>query len=165
MVQNLNSHAEKMAEKAEELRTFSGMKLLHIKKQVEILLQHIGDYGIFSGYTKHDISHIDEMLKIAEWIIPENTKKVMTAAEWMMLVLSIYFHDMGMLVTKEEYDNREKTEFVEFKKSAYEGKYGKEYIKKIECLEEPDKFLYEEYVRMNHAKRIKMWIIGASCIL
>lgn len=160
MVQNLNSHAEKMAEKAEELRTFSGMKLLHIKKQVEILLQHIGDYGIFSGYTKHDISHIDEMLKIAEWIIPENTKKVMTAAEWMMLVLSIYFHDMGMLVTKEEYDNREKTEFVEFKKSAYEGKYGKEYIKKIECLEEPDKFLYEEYVRMNHAKRIKMWIIG-----
>ena len=24
----------------------------------------------------------------------------MTSAEWMMLVLSIYFHDMGMLISK-----------------------------------------------------------------
>lgn len=88
MVERLELFAECQAEKAEKLRTFSGIKLLHIKKQVEKLLSHIGDYGIFAEYTKHDISHIDEMLKMVEWIIPEKTKLSMTSAEWMMLVLS-----------------------------------------------------------------------------
>ena len=162
MIDKLNSAIELRAEKAEALRTFSGVKLLHIKKQVEILLGHIGEMGIFSGYTKHDISHIDEMLKLAEWIIPEETQKVMTSAEWMMLVLSIYFHDMGMLVTKKEFDNRDKTDFVEYKRKVYEGHQGEEYKKKVEKLEEPDKFLYQEFVRKNHAKRIRIWISGES---
>lgn len=45
MIEQLRSNAELNAEKAENLRTFSGLKLLHIKKQVEKLLSHIGDYG------------------------------------------------------------------------------------------------------------------------
>ena len=43
MINKLNSVIELNAEKAEGLRTFSGVKLLHIKKQVELLLSHIGD--------------------------------------------------------------------------------------------------------------------------
>jgi len=160
MIDKLNSVIELKAEKAEELRTFSGVKLLHIKKQVEILLSHVGDMGIFSEYTKHDISHIDEMLKLAEWIIPDETQKVMTSSEWMMLVLSIYFHDMGMLVTKKEFENRKNSDFVEYKRKVYEGHEGQEYKKKVEKLDEPDKFLYQEFVRQNHAKRIRMWIAG-----
>lgn len=160
MVEELKTQIEKRAEKAEELRVFSGVKLLHIKKQVELLLEHIGDYGIFAEYTKHDISHIDEMLNIAEWIIPEKTKEVMTSSEWMMLVLAIYFHDMGMLFSKEEYDNRDNTEFKLYKKRALDGEFGKDYISKIEKLEEPDAFLFQEYIRKNHAKRIRMWISG-----
>ncbi len=162
MVDKLESKIELKAEEAEKLRTFSGIKLLHIKKQVEILLSHIGDMGIFSEYTKHDISHIDEMLKLAEWIIPEETQKIMTSSEWMMLVLCIYFHDMGMLVTKKEYENRNNSDFVEYKRMVYEGHEGLEYKKKVEKLEEPDKFLYQEFVRKNHAKRIKMWISGEN---
>lgn len=49
---------------------------MHIKKQVEKLLSHIGDYGFFIEYTKHDISHIEEMLKIVEWLIPGQTQDV-----------------------------------------------------------------------------------------
>ena len=109
MIERLELFAECQAEKAEKLRTFSGIKLLHIKRQVEKLLSHIGDYGFFSEYTKHDISHIDEMLKMVEWIIPEKTKLSMTSAEWMMLVLAIYFHDMGMLISRNEFDNRDRT--------------------------------------------------------
>ena len=116
MIDKLNSVIELNAEKAESLRTFSGVKLLHIKKQVELILSHIGDMGIFSEYTKHDISHIDQMLKLAEWVIPEETQKIMTSSEWMMLVLSIYFHDMGMVVTKREFENRDNSDFVEYKK-------------------------------------------------
>ena len=118
MVERLELFAECQAEKAEKLRTFSGIKLLHIKKQVEKLLSHIGDYGFFAEYTKHDISHIDEMSKMVEWIIPEETKSSMTSAEWMMLVLSIYFHDMGMLISKNEFENRDKTNFARFKSKA-----------------------------------------------
>ncbi|WP_427501530.1 HD domain-containing protein [Methylomonas sp. MED-D] len=39
------------------------------------------------------------MLKNLDWIIPEQTKKVMSDADWLMIVLAVYFHDMGMLVT------------------------------------------------------------------
>ena len=42
----------------------------------------------------HSIAHIDEMLKIVEWLIPETTKEKMTYAEWLMLTLAIYFHDL-----------------------------------------------------------------------
>ena len=121
MIDKLNSVIELNAEKAERLRTFSGVKVLHIKKQVELLLSHIGDMGIFSEYTKHNISHIEEMLKLAEWVIPEETQKIMTSSEWMMLVLSIYFHDMGMIVTKKEFENRDNSDFTEYKKKVYEG--------------------------------------------
>ena len=147
MTENLELFAEKKAEEAETLRIFSGLKLLHIKRQVESLLSHIGDNGIFSEYTKHDITHINEMLKLVEWIIPEHTKERLTAAEWLMLVLAIYFHDMGMIVTKEEFDNRDKTEFVQYKRDALDGKFGEDYVRKIGSLSEPDKFLYQEYVR------------------
>lgn len=61
MIEQLRSNVELSAEKAENLRIFSGLKLLHIKREVEKLLSHIGDYGFFMEYTKHDISHIEEM--------------------------------------------------------------------------------------------------------
>ncbi|SHL98338.1 Histidine kinase-, DNA gyrase B-, and HSP90-like ATPase [Anaerosporobacter mobilis DSM 15930] len=160
MVEKLDSQIEKRAELAETLRVFSGAKLLHIKKEVEKLLSHIGDYGIFTEYTKHDISHIDEMLNIAEWLIPDKTKEAMTSSEWMMLVLSIYFHDMGMLITSDEYDNRDKTDFKLYKDRAYSGEFGRDYIAKIKDLPDSDNFLFQEYIRKNHAKRIKMWISG-----
>jgi hypothetical protein len=161
MVEKLEMYAEFQAEKAEELRVFSGLKLLHIKKQVEILLSHIGDYGFFTEYTKHDISHINEMLKMVEWIIPEKTKAVMTSAEWMMLVLSIYFHDMGMLISKTEYENRDRTIFAKFKHKVNSGEFGKDYLTKVNGLgDSAEIFLYQEFVRKNHAKRIQMWISG-----
>ena len=161
MVEKLSNKAELYAEKAENLRIFSGLKLLHIKKQVEKLLSHIGDYGFFTEYTKHDISHIEEMLKLIEWIIPEHTQSVMTPAEWMMLVLSVYFHDMGMLITKDEFGNRDTSAFSDYKKSVYDLDYGRDYYLKAHSLgKDEDIFLYQEYVRKNHAKRIKMWISG-----
>lgn len=161
MSEELEFYLEKKAEKAESLRIFSGVKLLHIKRQVEILLSHIGDNGIFAEYTKHNISHVNEMLRIAEWIIPKVTKDAMTVSEYMMLVLSIYFHDMGMLVTNEEYERRmDNVEYRQYRKSIYDGEFGQEYIRQINKISEPEKFLYQEYVRKEHAKRIKQWILG-----
>lgn len=161
MLDRFINNAEIQAEKAESLRIFSGVKLLHIRKQIELILSKIGNNGIFQQYTKHDISHIDEMIKMLDWIIPEQTQKVLTSSEWMMLVLSIYFHDMGMLVTNKEFENRNNSGFSKYKQTVYLDNKGSEYSNKVDSLmDEKDKFLYQEYVRKNHASRVRKWIQG-----
>ena len=113
MNKELMSYVEKQAEKAENLSYCSGVKLLHIRNSVEEMLNFIGRGEIFEEYTLHNIIHIEEMLRIIEWLIPEETKKIMTYTEWMMLTLAVYFHDMGMIVTKEEYKNsKSNSEFI-----------------------------------------------------
>ena len=61
---------------------FSGLNLLHVKRQVAQLLQQIGGQGIFDEYTRHDISHIDVMLgMLTDCIIPERTQDIMSKAD------------------------------------------------------------------------------------
>lgn len=165
MIESLKTHAEKKALEAEELPAFSGIKLLHIKRQLELLLGLIGRDGIFDEYTRHDISHIDEMLNILDWLIPEDTKKIMSPADWLMTVLAIYFHDLGMLVLLKEYEKRNSSGFPDYRDTVlYAGKEGADYREKIEQLsaDKIDRFLYQEFVRHNHAKRIKNWIEGRA---
>lgn len=154
------NYAEIQAEKAENLDFCKGIKLLYIREKVEALLNHIGRDGIFEEYTVHSIAHVDEMLRIVNWLIPDVTKEEMTYAEWLMLTLAIYFHDLGMVVTKKEFDDRYHTEFKNYKDrilaDTRESEYG-EYVKK-----QDDTFLYQEFVREHHATRIRQWIEGKS---
>lgn len=159
----LNSNAEKLAEKAESLPAFSGLKLSHIKDQLEKLLSLIGRDGIFDEYTQHDISHIDKMLGMLDWLIPKDTKEIMSPADWLMTVLAIYFHDLGMLVTKREYDARESSGFLAFRDSElFAGDNGEDYRFKVEKLgaDRGERFVYQEFVRSKHAERIRSWIMG-----
>lgn len=161
----LQSKAELQAEKAENLKAFSGLKLLHVKRQVSLILAQIGKDGIFDEYTKHDISHIDYMLNSLDWIIPESTKSIMTSSDWLMITLAIYFHDLGMLVTKDEFKQRKKTTFSNYKQSILDGTYGLEFKEKVSGLggeEIQDRFIYQEYVRRTHAERIKYWILNET---
>ena len=128
----LATFAENAAQKAEKFSTFHGLNLLHIRREVSHLLGLIGRDGIFDQYTVHDISHIDKMLNSLMWIIPDKTKEVMSPADWLMTVLSIYFHDMGMLVTAHEYDNRNLTDFPRFKsETLFGGPSGLDYKEKV----------------------------------
>lgn len=159
----LSSNAELMAEKAESLKAFSGLKLLHIKKNVASILNLIGRDGIFDEYTKHDISHIDYMLNSLDEIIPKNTQQLLTPADWLMITLSIYFHDLGMLVTKSEFKNRHKTIFTNFKQLIIDGQSGLDYRDKILSItnsDDQDRFIYQELVRKTHAERIRSWILS-----
>ncbi len=162
MEMELKNAIELRAEDANHLSAFTGVSLLHVRQQVERMLSLIGRNGIFDQYTKHDISHIDQMLSIAEWVIPDDTKEAMTPADWLMLVLAIYFHDMGMLVTQKEFSDRAKNaEFQKYKSDSYSGLMGADYKEKIHELgDDSERFLYQEYIRKNHAKRIKAWITG-----
>lgn len=158
MSTNLESSVELRAEQAENLEFCNGIKLKKIKSTVAQMLEQIGKNGIFAQYTLHNISHINEMLKIVEWLIPEKTKEKMTSAEWLMLTLSIYFHDLGMVVSKSEYDKRASNPlFVKYKASALESATP-EYKSYIESEE----YLYQEFVRENHAFRIRSWLDGGD---
>ena len=158
----LHTFVEKKAAEAENLGAFQGIKLIYIRNQVEKMLALIGQDGFFDQYTRHDISHIDGMLKIIEWIIPDNTKEHMSKADWLMLVLAVYFHDMGMLVTTEEFESRDKdSAFVEYKNQALAGNLGIEYRDNILDMDsDGERFMYQEYVRCQHATRIKRWVSG-----
>ncbi len=156
----LKSYAEKKALEACNLDAFQGVNLLNIKSNIKDLLELIGRNEIFDEYTKHDIRHIDTMLSLLDYIIPEDTKKKMVGADWLLIVLSIYFHDLGMLVTKREYKEREKSkDFLSFKRKYLENENNKVSISAL-SQEEQDKFVFQEYVRKNHGERIQSWILG-----
>lgn len=151
MIDCLEYEIEKRAERAENLSFCKGIKVLKIKDTIASMLNVIGTNEIFEQYTVHDISHINEMLKIAEWLIPDSTKELMTDAEWLMLTLAIYFHDLGMVVSKKEFEQREDNSlFVEFKQNILDNTTP-EYKKFIE----DEKYLYQEFIRSNHAFRIR----------
>jgi molecular chaperone HtpG len=163
----LSTQAELNAEKAENLKAFSGFKLLHIKREITTILGMIGRNGIFDEYTIHDISHINSMLESLNWIIPEKTRNVMSHTDWLLTVLSVYFHDLGMLVTKREYEERSNSDFHNFCQTVlFGGDKGKDYETRVEenypDISNRERFLYQEFVRYNHAHRIKLWITGEA---
>ncbi len=159
----LPSDAERFAELAEALPAFSGFKLLHVRQQLTKLLSLIGREGVFDEYTMHDVSHIDKMLGILDWLIPSETKRVMSSTDWLLTVLAIYLHDLGMLVTRKEYEERNSSGFPEFRdKDLFGGDKGKDYQVKVEKLgpDRAERFAYQEFVRAKHAERIRAWILG-----
>ena len=161
------SDAEMHAQKAERLPAFMGFNLLNTKQKVADLLSFIGRGDLFDQYTKHDISHVDKMLRVLDWLIPYDTKEAMSPVDWLLIVLAIYFHDLGMLVTKKEYDLRKFSGFPEFcQKTLFSGNEGKDYSEKVKAYYsdpgQADRFLYQEFVRSKHAERIRMWIVGKA---
>ena len=119
--------------------------------------------GIFSTYSSHDISHVEAMLNMLEWLIPPETKSKMTSVEWLLTVLSFYFHDLGMVVSSAEYEHRmDNTSFCTFIDELETKSENRDYLDRLQKIppEEKDEFLYQEFVRSQHSQRIREWIIG-----
>jgi hypothetical protein len=163
-VTSLPSCAEQSANEACHLAAFGGFSLTQTRRELEELLGRIGQFGFFDEYTKHDITHIDAMLMKLDWLVTPQTRKAMTPADWLLVVLAVYFHDLGMLVTKSEYEKRGESEFEEFCKSTLNtpDAEGRDYSARLSSLSEPEreKFLYQEFVRYHHAARVRKWIEG-----
>lgn len=157
-----SSFAEINAEKALKLSAFSSVNLRDIKDKVKSLLGLIGRDGIFDEYTKHDITHIDGMLTSLEYIIPDTVKKQLSSADWLLIVLSFYFHDLGMLVTKQEYENRDKSrEFQKFRSKYLEDVYNVSSISSL-TSDQQERFIFQEYVRSHHGDRVYNWILDEN---
>jgi hypothetical protein len=150
---------ERSAEHAEDLAAFRGLKLYAVREEVGKILAFVGRDGIFRQYTKHDISHIDRMLHIGDWLIPEASRSAQSPADWLLLTLAIYFHDLGMVVTQAEFVRRNESGFREFAEDLLSQE---NYRHRVETLgrDEADSFLYQEFVRANHPVRVRQWING-----
>ncbi|MFI9826336.1 ATP-binding protein [Streptomyces sp. NPDC051913] len=158
------SLAENYANAACDLPAFGGISLTQTRREMEELLGRIGSYGFFDEYTKHDITHIEAMLGKLDWLVTARTCEAMTPADWLLIVLAVYFHDLGMLVTKDEYARRGESDFAQFCESTLNtpDADGRDYFARLSGLsrEEQEKFLYQEFVRYNHAARVRKWIEG-----
>lgn len=159
----LKTNAERKAQKAITQGSYcKGLNLKAIKEVVERALGHIGDNGMFAEYTMHDISHVEGVLNLFDKLIPQETLSVMTYADWLMIVLAVYFHDMGMFIPSKEYDERNKNDdFQHYKEEKLSAEDINQYVQSLE-EEKRDKFLYQEYVRKNHGERIYEWIINCG---
>ena len=161
---DLHTRAELEADKARMLPEFQNLSLPGVKAKVAEILGLFGRIeGLFSTYTVHDITHIDAMLKMLDWVVPPSTQKVMSPLDWLITVLAIYFHDMGMVVTAEEYEHREtKSEFVTWLDGLNKTTEGREYLARTNRMTptERDRFFFQEFVRKGHAARIREFITG-----
>jgi hypothetical protein len=128
----LHTSSERRAEDSQSLHAFQKLNLLNIRNSVAELLAQIGKNGLFEQYTIHDISHIDKMLQMLEWLVPESTQRVMTPADWLIIVLAIYFHDLGMVITRKEFDSRASSGYEAYRSSVYRGEQGEDYRAKVE---------------------------------
>lgn len=160
---NLNTEIEKKASKACELPAFKSLKLIELKSNVADILSLIGKSDMFSTYTKHDISHIEAMLTMCEWLIPPSTKKEMTPVDWLLITLSIYLHDLGMVTTYDEFEDRNTNPlYTSFRKEIEENPKLAEYKHRAPKgnFELKEKFFFQEFIRKQHGNRIKDWISG-----
>ncbi|WP_437618716.1 HD domain-containing protein [Sorangium sp. So ce1151] len=161
----LCTNAEQRAELAEQLPAFRGFKLLNVKTRLATLLSHIGREEIFEQFTRHDITHINKLLGMLDWLIPEQTQAAMTPCDWLMLTLAVYFHDSGMLVTRDEYARRTASGFPAYVSDVLlVGDKGTDLEVKLAALppETRERFMYQEYVRHHHARRIRAWVTGQN---
>ena len=70
----LSTLAEQRTQGAEQLVPFSAFKLLHVKHQLSIMLSLIEREKLFDQYTRHDITHINELLQMVDWVVPKSTR-------------------------------------------------------------------------------------------
>ena len=122
-----------------------------------------GSEQIFSTYTLHNITHVDAMLKMLDWLIPDSTKAIMKPPEGLMIVLAIYLHDLGMVVTWQEYDSRQDNpEYCAWFEALDKTPNGRDYLARTTRMtaDEKDRFFFQEFVRKEHAARIREWIVG-----
>lgn len=160
----LTTNAEKKALEALNLPGFRGLALGDCKERVAEMLDMIGRVeGVFSTYTRHDISHVDAMLQHLDWLIPPKTQEAMTPVDWLLIVLAIYFHDLGMLVTTEEYEKRYDNEaFAGFLEGIEKDPKAQDYLGRAKKMSEGERetFFFQEFIREHHPTRIGEWITG-----
>ena len=130
-------------------------------------LQKLIIAGPFRDYTLHDETHSLKLVNLADNLICEETIRHLSSMEILLLFVSFYLHDLGMVLTEYERKNLIATkEFSYFKKSRSDLQERLDILyEEHELAEEPEKTLlsykiYElneamlsEFLRPKHASK------------
>lgn len=138
-----------------------GISLDTFRPAVSRLLGTIRTSSFFRTYTDHSIAHCDQMFAILTWLIPPSVQAAMTDVEHTLLTVAVYLHDLGMLTTHDEFDQRTTQEAFR----RFEQQYLQTFdpaSRKDSDHPSPEHFIFEEYVRHTHAQRIYDWITGGE---
>jgi len=73
-----------------------------VAKQSEYILNQIVRY--LPQYTLHDKRHILNVLSLMDWLTPAVVMDQLAPLECALCILAAYVHDLGMALSKEEYD-------------------------------------------------------------
>ncbi len=147
----LNTKLEK-----EVADTKIGSNIGTVKDIAADYLSMMNKSGLFTEYTKHDIAHMEEMLKKCEWLIPQEVN--LNEVEKYLLVLGIYFHDIGMVVTKDDISEILQNESLEKTDPYYILPFNE--FKKKQNIDEDDNShrAIEHYIRSYHHIRSAMTV-------
>lgn len=156
--------AEQIALDATKLPAFP-VNLDEIRRAVAEILSQFGRHGFFNEYTTHSFDHVYDMLRCLEWLVPQDSSRLLTKGDWWLITLACYFHDLGLVISRDEFEKRDRSEFDGFCETVlFSGPGGEDYRSKLEELPvlEQQKVLYQEFVRANHAARVRAWIMGEA---
>lgn len=124
-------------------------------------------------FTLHDGDHLFRVLKLMERLIPNHTLQKLSTPELMLLILTAFFHDIGMAPSEKEirawigdWDGEEPTAWEIQENEAYQRFVSArpERVIEIKLLRDKnhhnkanvlEKYLISEYIRITHADRAR----------
>lgn len=160
---------EKTNHKDTEVRTLVDEAVSYSFQKTKVILKHMGEY------TLHDGDHLFRVLNLMERLLSSNVIKNMSTPELMLLILTAFFHDIGMCPEEKEVvawkkvwdnepeliSNEEKAAYGTFKRFCdarpeqsiiidrliAQGKYTQ-----VETIKG---YLISDYIRQTHAERAR----------
>ncbi|MFD2671866.1 HD domain-containing protein [Marinicrinis sediminis] len=156
-------------------------------QQVLALIDDASDYAYqrtkiiiryMEEFTLHDGDHLFRVLKLMEQIIPLNTLEKLSVPELMLLILTAFFHDIGMAASEKDIrawlelwdgdvpSEWELHEYEKFKRFADARPDKQTEIQKLNDIgmyskaNTLKKYLISEYIRITHADRARHIIAG-----
>ncbi|MDQ6480251.1 ATP-binding protein [Dyadobacter sp. LHD-138] len=163
-----NTFAERCRNNSET----DGSKILAITEEAitysyhrhKLVLRHMGEF------TLHDSEHLFKVLRLMEFLIPDSTISHLSNPELMLLILAVFFHDIGMApseavirawlgIDMQDFTDGQREEYEKFqrfvngredkKKEVDELRAQKNYAKAELVM----RYLISEYIRITHAER------------
>lgn len=128
-------------------------------EKLKVVIKYMGNF------TLHDEVHIFNMLNIIDDLLPENILNELTVPDLMLILLSVFLHDVGMCPTEKERQillGKENTTDIELKNE--QKKYNDFKKSKILMAGESNAFYNDEnnilsmYIRETHADRARRFI-------
>ena len=150
-----------------------------VKADVIKIISDAGDYAItklktviryMPEFTLHDEEHVFNIIYIMQKLIPQNTLELLSIPELMLLLLTAFFHDIGM-APEEQYlrawkDEESQSEFSKKEHNKYQ-RFRNSNVKRVEEIQKLheennhsvatvlEEYLITEYIRITHAERIR----------